>query len=92
MKEAPSSEIAGNTNSPISSANLPVETSVVVSGEVVVTDKMDDIAEEVVSTATQSPVDVDNVSDAVVTCGDRHLGASAVSNNSVILPSHNKGT
>jgi len=95
LREASSSElniVAGNTDSPISTANLPVETSVVASGEAVVTDKADDVAKEVVLTAAQSPIDLVNVSDAMVTCGDRHLGASAVSNNSVILPSHNKGT
>jgi len=53
---------------------------------------VDDVTKQVVLTAaTQSPVDVENVSDIVV-FDDRHLGASATSNNSVVLPSHKKGT
>ena len=92
LREVSSSElniVAGNTDiTTTSTATLPVDTSVVTSKEAVVTDRVDDVAEEVVLTSAQSPVDVENVSDVVVVCDD---GACAVSNTSVVFPIHNKG-
>ena len=49
-----------NINNTTTTATLPVETSVVTSKEAAVTDRVDDVDEEVLTPA-QSPVDVDNV-------------------------------
>jgi len=90
LRELSSSEQnigAGNTDntSPATSpANLSGENSVVVSKEV--TDKVDDGAWDCITTS-QSPID--NVSSVV--CDDRRDGASAVSNDSVVLPTLNRG-
>ena len=73
-----------NTSPATSLANLSGENSVVASKKVI--DKVDDGAQDCIITS-QSPVD--NVRSVV--CDDRRDGASAVSNDSVVLPTLNRG-